>query len=312
MIKRATIIGHAATATALVIAGAFLFGLVPRVFAASGFPDPSSCHLKAFVTADNDIRLANDDRPAGKPVPMPAAVADKIHAAAKRLSRRVSAEVKEGLTCGELFPATYRISLSGQRELYVSEISIYAYLNYFYLILYDPATGAVTQHPVAIDTHWTKSFGAKDELVKRPFVSSADLYENHHSQIVFEVRVHNGNMYNAVVYLYFAVGPDLSLRQVLARETRLIWNDGDHLIVRELTALSPSRLRLDNFNVARDGSPQRTELGYVILESRRPEQPFHVVRRHPVDRAKFDCLVTCMDEAPGDDVFLRQGDPINY
>jgi hypothetical protein len=45
-------------------------------------------------------------------------------------------------------------------------------------------------------------------------------------------------MYNAVVYHYFVAGPDLSLTQVLARETRLLSLAQDRLIVPELTPLS--------------------------------------------------------------------------
>jgi hypothetical protein len=148
----------------------------------------------------------------------------------------------------------------------------------------------------------------KDELMKPPFVSSADLFQNHRPLIVFEERVHNGNMYNAVIYHYFAVGPNLSLTRVLARETRLLaLNPQDGLFVRELTQLSPSRLRLDTLNVAHDGSSKRTDLGYVLLESSGPDAPFRVVERHAKAPRKFDCLVTCMDEPPSDDVFLREG-----
>jgi hypothetical protein len=51
----------------------------------------------------------------------------------------------------------------------------------------------------------------------------------------------------------------------------------------------------------------REEVGYVLLQSRGPDTPFRVVERHTRDSEKFDCLVTCMDELPGDDVFLREG-----
>ncbi len=186
-------------------------------------------------------------------------------------------------------------------------------MSYFYLVLYDPATGAVTQNPPRIWAKWRQSFGAKDPLLKRPFISSADLFENHHQQIVFEEYVHNGNMYNGVVYHYFDVGPNLALTRVLARETRLLaFNPHDELIVRGLTQLSATRLRLDTFATWSRKSVPRKPLGYVILESPGPGTPFHVAQRHPEDAKTFDCLVTCMDASPGDDVFLREGNTFYY
>jgi len=53
-------------------------------------------------------------------------------------------------------------------------------------------------------------------------------------------------MYNAVVYHYFDVGPNLELTRVLARETRVVaLEPSEGLFVRELTQLTPRRLRME-------------------------------------------------------------------
>jgi len=272
--------------------------------------DPSSCHLSGVTTPDNDIRLYGDDRLPGRPVAIPPEVIDKFRAVARRIYAQAPPKSKEGAHCENVFPGIYRIALAHKRVLFVAKIYV-RYFQYFVLIVYDPVTGAMTPNPVQIRAYWTENFGAKDELMKTPFVSSADLYQNRQPQIVFESRAHNGSMYNAVVYQYFAIAPDLSLKLVLARETRLA-DDSGNLIIRELTPLSPSRLRLDIYRVADAGTPQGAKLGYVILASGGADEPFRVVRRHAPNSGNFVCLVTCMDEAPSDDTFLHEGDPNDY
>jgi hypothetical protein len=280
---------------------------------ADASPDPSTCHPQALVTPDNDMRLEGDNRPPGQAVTIPAPVLERMRISEQSLLGRLPPGTAEGLTCDDLFPHTYRISIADQRQLYVSEISIGFSISFFYLIVSDPLTGSVTRDPPRVGAKDPQSFGAKDPLVKKPFVSLADLFQNHHPQIVFEERVHNGNMYNAVVYHYFDVGPDLGLTRVLARETRLLaLNPEGAIFFRELTLLSANRLRLDTFELLSPHSAQRKEMGYVILESPGPGVPFHVVEHHAKDSSHFDCLVTCQDESPGDDAFLRKGYTFYY
>jgi hypothetical protein len=201
--------------------------------------DPSTCHPRALVTSDNDIRLDQDDRPPGQPVKIAAPVIKRLQTAAKSLLAQLPPGTAEGMTCDDLLPHIYRVSLPKHRELFVAEIYVGLGVGYFYLIVHDPTTGAATRNPPRIGAKYPQSFGAGDPLVTKPFVSTADLFHNHQPQIVFEERVHNGTMYNAVVYHYFDIRPDLSLIRVLARETRLMALQPDGAIfIRELTPLS--------------------------------------------------------------------------
>jgi hypothetical protein len=304
--------GNAITLIAFICG--FLFVCAPPAFSVETPFDVSSCQLKALATADNDLRLDRDDRLPGKAVLMPAPVVSQVRAAAKGLLARARPGTVEEVTCKRLFRNTYRISEPEHRQLFVSRIYVAYGSGFFYLILYDPVTGAVTEHPPHIWAPWTDEFGVRDELVKTPFVSSSDLFQNHQPQIVFEERVHNGTMYNAVIYHYFDIGPKLSMTRVFARETRLLaLNPYDGIFVRELRRLSPSHLRLDTLKVGDSrASTTPAELGYVLLESPGPGAPFRVMQRHPRDPRKFDCLVTCMDGPPSDDVFLREGNPFYY
>ena len=274
--------------------------------------DPDTCHLTALATNDNDIRIRGDLRPPGHPVSVPSPVASKLHALAKKLLEERNPAFRVELTCPELFPEIYRISQPRQRELYVAEIELGFEQGFFSLVLYDPATGSVTQNPPLIWSKWTQSFGAGDPLLKAPFVSSANLFQDGHPQIVVEEYVHNGNMYNGVIYHYFEVGTDLAFTRVLARETRVLATSDDGMFVRDLTQLSPTRIRLTTCEVPAKDSKQCKPIGYVILESTAPGKPFHAVERHPLDTRDSWGLVTFMDQSPGDDAFLRGGNPFYY
>lgn len=167
----------------------------------------------------------------------------------------------EGLTCKDLFPHTYRISAPQHRELYVAEVTSVMGIDYFHLVLYDPPTGTVTQNPPRIWAKWTQGCGAKDPLLKTPYVSFADLFNNHHDQIVFEERVHNGTMYNAVVYRYFDVGTDLALTPILVRETRLLARTRRSVRARPYSALryTSSTRHIRHF-AQRSGESQRARV----------------------------------------------------
>jgi hypothetical protein len=275
--------------------------------------NPSKCRPQALVTADNDMRLNGDDRPPGKPAAIPTVVITRLQNAANRLISQFPPGTTEGLACNDLSPQTYRISLPDGRHLFIAEIYVGLGIGYFYLIVHDPRTGTATINPPRIAATSSQDFGAGDPLIKKPLVSFTDLFGNHHPQIVLEERVHNGTMYNAVIYHYFDVGPDLALTRVLARETRLMALEPEGAIyIRELTHLSPTRLRMDTFELPGPHSAQRKEMGYAILESSGPGVPFHVAQRFPKDPKSFDCLVTCQVEPPADDVFLREGNTFRY
>jgi hypothetical protein len=293
----------------LVLLGA---GLIAASTAAAA-PSPSTCHPTALVTTDNDIRLKHDDRPPGKPIAIPPTVAGRLHAAAATSLSQVDVQVTDGLTCAALFPSIYRLTAPEQRDLYVADISVGSGVEFFYLIVYDPTSGAVTRDPPRIAAKWSQSFGAADQLVTRPFVSAFDLFQDRHREIVFEERVYNGTAYNAVVYHYFRVGPKLELTPVLAVEARVVaLKPPDKIFVREFAQLTPTRLRLSLLGVPRDPAAHARPLGYVILESPSAGLPFHVTERHSGDVIPSEALVTFNEKPPGDDIFLREGYSFRY
>jgi len=244
-------------------------------------------------------------------VSIPPTVIKQLQAAAILLIARVPPGTVDGMLCKDLYPEVFRISEPDHRELFVAEISVGMGGDFFYLVAYDSRTGAATTDPPHIGAKSQQSFGAEDELVKKPFLSTADLFQNHHPQVVFEERVHNGTMYNGVVYHYFDIQPNLALIRVLARETRVRALDPhEGLFVRELTIMSPTRVRMDTFS---ETNGTRKAMGYVILESAGPGHAFRVAERHPADPNNHQGLVTFTDESPkGEEVFLREGYTFYY
>lgn len=274
-------------------------------------PNIASCQPAAVATDDNDMRLSDDDRPPGKSVPIPPAVVRRLRIAAAQFLAKVPPGTADGMTCKDIFPDVFMIAEPQRRELFVAEISLGMGGDFFYLVLHDLDTNAVTGRPPRIGARSMQSFGIKDSLMKKPLLSTADLFQNHHPQIVFEERVHNGTMYNAVVYHYFDIQPDLAMTRVLALETRVLALDPRQgIFVREIKQLSPTRIRMDTFA---DANGKRRAQGYVILESAGRGKPFHVVERHPIDPRDDKSLVTFTAQSPkADDDFLRESYTFYY
>lgn len=57
-------------------------------------------------------------------------------------------------------------------------------------------------------------------FLRKPLASFLDLDRDGKPELVVQEQVHNGTPYNAVVYNYFYILSDSSLRRFLARETR--------------------------------------------------------------------------------------------
>ena len=312
-------IKSAAALAAMISMFACLYSCCPvRPAAAADWADAvaASCKPTAISTPDNDIRLDEDNRPRGQRVDVPAQVLGKLRAVGAEMLRHGDAPEPYPGQCNDLYPALFRISVPGGLYLYVAELSPNIATRLMVLILFNPATGALTKAPPKVDVKSTQMFGWKDPLLDKPLISFADLPGNHRRQIVVEERVHNGTMYNGIVYNYFDVASDLSLTRVLALEKRVlaIGTDEERMIVRTLQPAGPNQLRLESFMQAQANPKDRRELGNVILESTGPGAPYRVKQRHPKSKDNDSILVTYSpEETPADDdAFLRNGYTFHY
>lgn len=112
-----------------------------------------SCALSATVTPDNDIRLDDDGRPPGKNAEIPSEVISKIHALGAEALRKIEAPDPYPGECEDLFGKVFRISVAPGLYLYAAEISPVSPIKPLFLILFDPATGALTKAPPRIDVN---------------------------------------------------------------------------------------------------------------------------------------------------------------
>jgi len=165
--------------------------------------DPFDCRPAAIAPSDNDIWLVRTPHLSGLPVEIPPAVLDAIHNSAARLMEETKQdgdriEVKD---CAEMFVGTYRIAVPHNRDLFVADIKMGWSNQFFYLFLYDPSTGAVTQRPRRVQSYWFEGLLERESktLVQQPVISFVDLYQNGERQILIQERIHSGNMFPARV-----------------------------------------------------------------------------------------------------------------
>jgi len=224
---------------------------------------------------------------------------------------RADSEVFEGLACSRLFGPVYRITGFGRRQLFVEEAHGSVGWVDFVLVLYDPMTGEATRRPPRVGSRWMDNFDPRDPLVKPPIVSARNLLGAPGPDVVFQEQVHNGTLYNGVIYHYFEVGPQLNLTPVLALETRVADPTDDHFwYVRTLRTLAQNRLRLNLFQTS-DHGKQRL-LGNATLARDGPGKPFKVIARRAENKMRTGGLITFCASSKDDNQFLREGCDFYY
>jgi hypothetical protein len=285
----------------------------PPAHAASRL-DPWRCPVRGAATADNDMRLEGDPRPKGVQVEVPTVIADQVRAVAANWIRR-RPELAEGLKCDELLRhPVYRISLGGGRYLYVAEVSLSVGPDFFLLTAYDEARRQAGARPVLIGAKWPQGFGAKDRLVRRPFVREVHWPGSDRPIVVFEERVHNGSLYNGVIDHYFEVDPDLGLNGILAVERTVIVPEGpqNRRVRRELSVVGPNRLRLDVRIHDMDKAGRDTTAGHVLLARPGPGSTFRVIESRTARGFDPRGLMTFCEQSGSNEHFFSRGCDFYY
>ena len=146
-------------------------------------------------------------------------------------------------------------------------------------------------------------------LMKRPYVFFEDVNQDREPEVVIQERVHNGTMYNAVIYHYFNIGGDLSLKRLLALETRLIdlfSKNESGFIIRTIEKLSPNQIKLRVHLEGKADPTLRTPVGEVLLESPHAAAPF-TIKSETVLIEKYAGLLVTGSEGEEEDQFIRNG-----
>lgn len=262
--------------------------------------------LTAVITRDNDFTI--DQQPGGKAVPVPAPVTRKIDSLVDVVYAQFRCDPGEECYYPRSFfyGPVFRIAGPRNLELYVFRRIAPLGAEFFFFILFDPVTKKVTSDPPYIFAKWMG--GVEGVELQKPLLSFDDVDGDGQTEIVIQEQVHNGTMYNAVVYHYYHVSADLVLHPILAVETRLldlVTEEQGGVITRTLQKLKKRQLRLDVFLDLPGPASNRRKLGEVVLRNSRPGAPFLIIERRVFDTKYAGMLVTASGE--NESTFLRDG-----
>jgi hypothetical protein len=271
------------------------------------FPAPDAIAqkiLSAVVTADNAFTL--EAHPAGPAFPVPPSVTEKIDS----LVDPVYAHWKNILDEAGVYERDYfygpvfLVTTPRGLKLYIFRQKAPFDADFFFFMLFDPRTKSVTQNPPCIYAKWMH-----ETDLQKPLLSFFDLDGDGEEEIVVQEQVHNGTMYNAIVYHYYHLTADLALRPILAVETHLLdlFTEEQGVINRTLEKLRSGQVRLDVFL---DLNSNRRKIGEVVLRSPGPGSPFEIVQRKVFDDKYAALLITASEV--GESTFLRDGYSFYY
>lgn len=144
----------------------------------------------------------------------------KISAVFNRIIKTKKAELNNPLVY------SYRIVVSPKIDIYALTISSFMERK-LYLILHDKIKNEVSNTPIVIDLKWAfnNEAGSSFKLLNYPLLSVSN--ENEMVIISVRERVHNGNVYNAVLNKQYLLKDDpLSLQLLFCYEESSVLPDG--------------------------------------------------------------------------------------
>lgn len=268
--------------------------------------------LIAVSPVRNDLYL--DDTPNGQVSQLPAPVVSRIRALVKTSMERWKGygDPDFKLTGADFLGPIQRFATPYRFHLYVFRLRQPFGKDYYYFYLYNSETNTVTKAPPSIYAKWMNM--VEPSVTENPIVSFRDLDGDGNKELVVQERVHNGTMYNAIVYHDFRVRPDLTLQRMLALESQLVdlyTENEDGIIIRTTETISLNELRLIATLEGRSNTIRTERLGEAILRRAGPERPYEVVSRR-VFNEKYRELIVSAFGTNDDNQFLRAGYQFHY
>jgi hypothetical protein len=276
-------------------AGFSLCSTSPSTAAAEAF-NPNSCSLAAEVQRENKLQAFSvfDTPPESvHSEALPTSVGEILKRNARADLAGISAEDLKGVNCTNFFQHIDRLIAPKGRWLFVSQTAVPLGSDHFDLVMFDPATGVTSNLAARLNAKWTlytlNGSGEHRDLKDDRPISWIDLYADGNPVLAFQVLGHNGSFYDAAIYRYFHVGPELDLTPILARETMLtMLDEGPYF--RRLSPLGSGRWKLTT--TLEQPDRKRKEIGYAVIESLSPGAPFRVVELHPAATRNTDFLIS--------------------
>ncbi|MBU0489230.1 MAG: hypothetical protein KKD31_14890 [Bacteroidetes bacterium] len=237
----------------------------------------------AIHRADNDISISADST--GGKVELPEIVINCVQ------NLLVNCYLEYGLDENEtyyklkdLYKITYMLTFSGGLQLFVTVVEHPLSFDMYYLILFDPLTNKITKEPFEIDgryMNWSDEFC----LIKKPYVTFTDIDSDNQEEVIFQRRAHNGNVYNAVQYLYLSFNTYLNFKNVFVLETMLLepFKDNPDFIIREIELLEGKKIKVTSKLQRRKSLEPIGEIGFVIYEYDNTDSCYKVIEFELID-----------------------------
>ncbi len=169
------------------------------------------------------------------------------------------------------------------------------------LLLYDPKTGKASKSATWISGKWLDGLDKDlrmfegDRCLTKPMISFDDINSDGQKALVVEERVHNGTMVNAGIYHYFFIEKDLSLKEVLELEARLLnLNDESTWFYRRITARKKNELTV-KVTLEGDGKSS-TPIGTIVLKSDGNDAPFKMDHKNVTNGEYKDFMFFSEDD----------------
>ena len=261
--------------------------------------------LFAIVRPDNDIDT--EEKPQGELVPVPlhieGVIDNLVDEYFNRLKPHLDVSEQASFSIELLYGPIFKIKAPHNKDLFVFLLNFQYGCASFYFIMYDEHDYKATSHPPSFSCRWMNSGD-----LEKPIISFQDFDMDGTQELVAQEIAHNGTLYNAVVYHYYKVMPDLSLKHILALETQLVDIFTDGTIIRSIKMLDHHTLRMNVDLEFPQDQTKRKSLGYVILERANPDTAFQIKERHSLNEKYSGVLITaCESEDNDENWFLSEG-----
>ena len=234
---------------------------------AESTPKIDLTELRAFAMPDNDISL--DRNPSGKKVEFPKNV--------QKIFQSLTDDYFDNQES-----VVFQIALPDRSQLLFVFVDRYpGGTNSYNFALYDPNTIAVTQNPITLSG---SAIYSGDNLLKKPFISFDDIDQDGLSELVIQERFHCGTECDSVIYHYYQINTDLSLKLIFDRPTNIVdYCDGNKcMILKKLKKLSNGRIKLEVMANIKNSKPKL--VGEITYARKDMKSPFEAVLYNVIDK----------------------------
>lgn len=266
----------------------------------------------AIQRSDNDFAADGDVK--GTAVSVPQEVLLKINLIAEKdLKQWIEFEgAAPGASPKEDFMGPiYKVSAPKNREVFVFRSRWPTGGDCFYFIIYDPKSKRCSKKPAYIYAKWMD--GDWGGHLTLPLIRFKDIDRDGEPEMVIQERVHNGTVYNAVLYHFYRINTDLNTTHIFAYETDLFdfrSEDENDRINRQIIALGNGCIRVDVFVEKPGQKTARKKVGeYTMIRSGK-STGYKIIKKVCLDE-KYAWLLVTGGEVD-DDSFLRDGYRVYY